>query len=345
MNRLLVITDNDSDQETINTILETNKKHSNILIKCSPNVEEFTFEVCLFNSNQSIFQTFSDKKPGTIAEYRSKSINQNLAYMLKNKTALLTTGVEIFKNPEPLSISGRPNPRYFKKEDYRHYLYNEKYYSSRMSELILAQSKEVLKMMFERLEGFCDHLYFDELQDFMGKDFDLLILFVRDSNLNVFAVGDFHQHSVSKSDFTARKPYIKKGEKFLSKEEYKLLFKGKATIDETTLVKSRRVPEKICTLISSKLGIYLESSSPVEGHYELLEDESKISYTLEDSTTVKLFYNNSTKYSCSPAINWGYSKGDTYKKSCIILTKTFDSLFEDDFSRFTYLLLKLILYM
>lgn len=37
-------------------------------------------------------------------------------------------------------------------------------------------------------------------------------------------------------------------------------------------------------------------------------------------------------YTCSPTINWGYSKGDTYKKSCIILTRTFDSLFDENFS-------------
>lgn len=79
-----------------------------------------------------------------------------------------------------------------------------------MSELILAQSKEVLKKMFERLKYFCDHLYFDELQDFMGKDFELLKHFISEPDLDVFAVGDFHQHSVSKSDFTASKPYLKK---------------------------------------------------------------------------------------------------------------------------------------
>lgn len=249
-----------------------------------------------------------------------------------NKTAFITSGVEIIKSPEPLSISGKPNPRYFKRDDYRHYLYFQKYYVSRMSELILAQSKEVLKKMFERLKFFSDHLYFDELQDFMGKDFELLKRFINEPDLDVFAVGDFHQHSVSKSDFTASKPYLKKGKTYLSKDEYKFLFKGTATIDETTLLKSRRVPAKICTFINSKLGIHIESASPVQGHYELLKDEQKIIHTLEDSDTVKLFYNNSAMYTCAPTINWGYSKGDTYKKSCIILTKTFDSLFDANFS-------------
>ncbi|MGG1878796.1 hypothetical protein ABDI30_14650 [Paenibacillus cisolokensis] len=247
-------------------------------------------------------------------------------------TGIITYGVEVFKEPEPPSLSGRPNPRYFKKEDYRHYIYNQKYYSARMSELILAQSKDVRKKILERLNRFCDQLYFDELQDFMGKDFDLLTQLVRDPNLSVFAVGDFHQHSVSKSDFKASKPYIKKGKVFLSKDEYKLLFKGKVNIDERTLIKSRRVPEQICTFIRNKLGIHIESSSLVQGHYELLVDEAKILQILSDSTIVKLFYNNSLKYSCTPTINWGYSKGDTYEKCCIVLTKTFESLFEEDFS-------------
>ncbi|MGG1878797.1 TOPRIM nucleotidyl transferase/hydrolase domain-containing protein [Paenibacillus cisolokensis] len=98
-NRLLVITDNDGDQETIDSVLVINKEYNHILIKCSPDIEEFTFEVCLFNTNESKLKTLSDIKPGTIAEYRGKPMNQNLAYMLKNKTeaALRISEEELYK--------------------------------------------------------------------------------------------------------------------------------------------------------------------------------------------------------------------------------------------------------
>lgn len=245
---------------------------------------------------------------------------------------LITTGVEINKEPEPQRINGEPNYKYYKQNDYRHYIYNRKYYSSRMSGLVLAQSKEVKKIILGRMLKFCDQLYIDELQDFMGKDFDLLSLIIKEKNINVFAVGDFHQHSVSKSNFSTNKPFSKKGKTFISRDEYKALFKGAVDIDESTLINSRRVPEEICSFIRNKLEIILHSSSTIKGRYELLEDDSRISEVMEDTSIIKLFYNDSRKYNCLPTINWGYSKGDTYEKACIILTKTFAALFKEDFS-------------
>lgn len=87
-NNLLVITDNDGNQDTIFNIRELNEDHSgsNIYIKCSDSIDNFTFEVCLFNENQSILKNISDKKPKTQAMYREEPCDKNLAYMLKNKT-------------------------------------------------------------------------------------------------------------------------------------------------------------------------------------------------------------------------------------------------------------------
>ncbi|NBD25542.1 ATP-dependent nuclease [Paenibacillus glycinis] len=85
-NSLLVITDNDGDQDTVDSIGQLNKKYTNIQVKCSDSVIEFTFEVCLFNKNASELNTISDIKPGTKAEYREVATDKNLAYMLKNKT-------------------------------------------------------------------------------------------------------------------------------------------------------------------------------------------------------------------------------------------------------------------
>ncbi|TBL78455.1 ATP-dependent nuclease [Paenibacillus thalictri] len=98
-NSLLVITDNDGEQETIESIHELNKKYSNIQIKCSDLVSEFTFEVCLFNKNAPTLKNISDIKPGTIAEYRKVPMDKDIAYMLKNKTeaALRISEEEFYK--------------------------------------------------------------------------------------------------------------------------------------------------------------------------------------------------------------------------------------------------------
>ncbi|TXK79119.1 ATP-dependent endonuclease [Paenibacillus sp. N3.4] len=98
-NSLLVITDNDGDQETVDSIRELNKKNTNIQIQCSVSVNEFTFEVCLFNKNASKLSNISDVKPGTKAEYRDAPTDKNLAYMLKNKTeaALRISEEDVYK--------------------------------------------------------------------------------------------------------------------------------------------------------------------------------------------------------------------------------------------------------
>lgn len=248
-----------------------------------------------------------------------------------NREGITSVGVEVHKSPEPQSLNGKPNPKYYKKDDLKHYLYYQKYYSSRMSSLFNEQKIGVKKIILQRLIRFCDCIYFDELQDFMEADFNLIQFFTKSKDIEVIAVGDFYQHSVSKSNKTASKPF-KKGQIYISKEEYKSLFPDTIVIDEKTLIKSRRVPKEICEFIKSKLKIHIESLSIVKGQFELVSDREKIIQVLTDQSIHKLFYQESSKYTCLPSINWGYSKGDTYKQTCIILTSTFNKLFNDDFS-------------
>ena len=51
---------------------------------------------------------------------------------------------------------------------------------------------------------------------------------------------------------------------------------------------------------------------------------------LEDDTVVKLVWNNAKRYSFN-AVNWSYSKGDTYNAVCIILTDKVADIQNDDF--------------
>ena len=52
---------------------------------------------------------------------------------------------------------------------------------------------------------------------------------------------------------------------------------------------------------------------------------------LEDNNIVKLVYNDARKCNFR-ALNWSYSKGDTFDNVCVILTNNFEKIFNDDFS-------------
>lgn len=51
---------------------------------------------------------------------------------------------------------------------------------------------------------------------------------------------------------------------------------------------------------------------------------------MEDDNIIKLLFNNSKKYIFN-AVNWGYSKGDTYDNICVILTNDFNDIDNDSF--------------
>ncbi len=88
-NKLLIITDNDKSQDTIDTIEELNtelKKYYEIQLKCDPKVERFTFEVCLYRENEELLKNTALQKPRAEAKYKGEAIEKNIAYMLKNKT-------------------------------------------------------------------------------------------------------------------------------------------------------------------------------------------------------------------------------------------------------------------
>lgn len=56
-------------------------------------------------------------------------------------------------------------------------------------------------------------------------------------------------------------------------DEYVDMLKKKgAVVDTTTLIKSRRCPDKICLFISNKLGMKMEADNDHEGTVRFLED-------------------------------------------------------------------------
>ena len=100
-------------------------------------------------------------------------------------------------------------------------------------------------------------------------------------------------------------------------------------IDLNTLNKSIRCSPKVCEYINKKLGISISSCSKNTG--SVIWANEKIYEILENQNIIKLVYNNAAKYYFQ-AMNWSYSKGDTYDEVCVILTDKFENITNDQFS-------------
>lgn len=99
-------------------------------------------------------------------------------------------------------------------------------------------------------------------------------------------------------------------------------------VDTNSLIYTRRCSEEICSFIRDKLGIQIQSARINAG---TVIRPSNIQEILDDKNIVKLVYDNASHYSFR-AVNWSYSKGDTYDAACVILNGSTEKLVEDKFS-------------
>ena len=228
--------------------------------------------------------------------------------------------------------SGAPykNPKYVKKDKLEHYFAeNGQYYCSNISELIMTvkeNKKSLIKKAVVGLNSFYDQVMIDEFQDFREYDYEVVIALAKEMEC-ILLVGDYHQHSVSAIN-NSGKPF-KKRKTEVSYEEFKEILKeAKLEVDEETLKASRRCPREICNYVKAKLEINISADNNNQGHVIWVKDQyEKI---LEDDSITKLIFNNSDKYRFN-AVNWSYSKGDTMKNVCVILTENFEKLNCDNF--------------
>lgn len=171
-----------------------------------------------------------------------------------------------------------------------------------------------------------DRVYIDEAQDFAGERFDILKTIIHGVR-NIFLVGDYYQHSVSTKIDMKKQPFVKS----MTYKKYKKLFENMGVgIDETTLVKSRRCPINICNLVSAKLNINIESEGINNGEVFFISTKEEALRIINDDSIIKLKYDDSRKCSFR-AMNWSYSKGDTFSNVCVILTQTLKDFTKDDF--------------
>lgn len=243
------------------------------------------------------------------------------------------TGITLKKPPQQrIRVNGRdvPNRKYKKKECLHHYMDERKqYYCETLSELALyvKQGREsLIKTAAGRLNRFFDNVMIDEFQDFREYDYKLIVKLSK-SLKNIVLVGDYHQHSVSGQN-NSGKPF-KKGKAEIGYDDFiEELRKEKFDVDELSLIHSRRCSEEICSFIRDKLGIQIQSAGINAGN---VIRPLNIQEILDNQKIVKLVYDNASRYSFR-AVNWSYSKGDTYEAACVILNGSTKKLIEDSFS-------------
>ena len=172
-----------------------------------------------------------------------------------------------------------------------------------------------------RLDKYYDYLLVDEVQDFAGHDFNLL-LGIFPETCNTICVGDFYQHTYDTSlDGNVRRSLYDDLAHYLKKWE-----KAGVYLDSKSLAKTRRCSSEICNFVES-LGITIQSSGEAEGRVYILDTEKDIDNIVRNDQVPKLFLEKSALFSCA-GMNWGASKGiDAFTDVCVVLNQTTERLF------------------
>jgi DNA helicase-2/ATP-dependent DNA helicase PcrA len=202
--------------------------------------------------------------------------------------------------------------RTLKRSDAKFYLLKEKWlYHNRIAKLLT--EKDIITAVNERLEKYYDCLFIDEIQDFGGHDFNLLSE-ISTSKLDILFVGDFFQHTFTTSNDGNININLHK-----NPDDYLQKFKDLSfTIDNSTLVNSRRCSKTICDFIREKIGIEIYSHHSKETEFKLITDETEADRIFTDDKIIKLFLKEHNKYECY-SDNWGSCKGLEFDDVCVVI--------------------------
>lgn len=173
-------------------------------------------------------------------------------------------------------------------------------YHGRLSKLLGV--KNVVADVAKRIEKYYDAMFIDEIQDFGGNDFDFLKSIVA-ANLDVLLVGDFFQSTYTTSrDGSVHKSLHRDFGTYLGH------FRDcKLEIDQEALVKSPRCSPSVCEFIRNKMGIEIHSHATALTVVKLIENQDEADRLYHCHRTVKLFYEEHSRYGCYSQ-NWGTSK-------------------------------------
>ena len=192
---------------------------------------------------------------------------------------------------------------------------HQRLYHNRIAKLL--EVTETISEIKKRIEKYFDALFIDEVQDFGGQDFNFLTALC-DSNVDLFFVGDFYQHTYVTSqdgntNINLHKDYDKYKKRFID---------AGLTVDTTSLAKSYRCSQSVCDFIRQHIGIEIYSHHSLVTDAKFMKDQADADRLHACNATVKLFYEEHHKFGCL-SNNWGNSKGaDHYQDVCIVLNGT-----------------------
>lgn len=240
-----------------------------------------------------------------------------------------THGVSLSKPPEPSIRCGnsyRRNPAYVPIKEINHYLTrNGEYYCNLMSEAFMRMDKSDIKTIMSNFSLFFDCIYVDEFQDFRQYDYDLLMEICKTCP-SVTMVGDFYQHSVSGVQ-NSGKPFQKRKRCIDYNEFIEDLAAQKIVIDNQSLQNSCRCSEEVCAFIRENIDVNIGGNKERHGKIIVIENytNEEIKKIIYDDSIMKLVYKDASKqdFKC---LNWSYSKGDTFSKTCIVLPDTMSAI-------------------
>ncbi len=212
-----------------------------------------------------------------------------------------------------------PNPNKFAKQsELKFFLSSGGYfYSNRLS--FFLEKMNVVSEIKSRIEKYFDEFIIDEIQDISGRDFAFLEKMMS-ANVNMLFVGDFYQHTFD----TSRDGNFYKN-LFDDKSAYVAKFTGNGFVcDDTTLVSSWRCSRSICSYVTATLGITISSNRSIDDDSTIcfISDPIRSAQIVQDTTIVKLHYQNSRRFGPGHR-NWGETKGeDCYSDVCVMLNKS-----------------------
>lgn len=210
----------------------------------------------------------------------------------------------------------RNNPKFY--FDSSHRLYHNRI--AKLLEITSSYGK-----INKRIEKYFDQIFVDEVQDFAGHDFNLLMNLAL-ANIGVCFVGDYYQHTFETSnDGNVNSTLYSNYDKYT-----KILSSNGIRIDCSTLNNSYRCSPTICNFIKGNLNISISSYRHDDTTVALIENPKHLNELFYCNNTVKLFYQNHHKYPCCSE-NWGASKGiDSYNDICVVLNKTVYDLYKNN---------------
>jgi uncharacterized glyoxalase superfamily protein PhnB len=254
---------------------------------------------------QSIIRKFGHIPPNIIV-FTYFGFLHGFCYRPLLELQLSTRGLNFRLPPAYTQTIQRKDIRYYK--DTRGLLFH-----NRLAKLL--QVKGVVSRVIARIERFYDQFFVDEVQDFAGHDFDLLLQ-LTSARLDILLVGDFYQHTFDTSRDGNTNSTLHND---IHKYEQRFTHAG-ITIDKQTLSCSWRCGATVCDFISGHLHINMQSHRNDATAIIHVATQADANAIHADASIVKLFYQEHYKYNCH-SLNWGASKGmDHFQDVCVILS-------------------------